>query len=126
VKFDQVSAFEKLVVDGRFLVELSRVEEDGTPLHFAAKNSSVQLLHMLLDLGCDPNVPGELGRSVLQDVVRFGIDDERLLPRLISSKATEVVDAKGKTVWHEAAFEGNLRCLRLLFEKYGHHTPLLY
>jgi ankyrin repeat protein len=126
VKFDQVSAFEKLVVDGRFLVELSRVGEDGTPLHFAAKNSSVQLLHMLLDLGCDPNVPGKLGRSVLQDVVRFGIDDERLLPRLISSKATEVVDAKGKTVWHEAAFEGNLRCLRLLFEKYGPHTPLLY
>jgi hypothetical protein len=72
-------------------------------LYLAVKNTSVQLLHTLLDLGCDPNVPGKLRRSVLRDVVRFGIDDGRLLHRLISSETTEVVDAKGKTVWHEAA-----------------------
>jgi ankyrin repeat protein len=126
VKFDQVSAFEKLVNDSRLSVELAHVGESGTHLHLAAKNKSVKMLHRLLDLGCDPIEPDKLGRSVLHEVIRSGIDDERLLCRLISSKAAKVLDVQGRTVWHEAACEGHLQSLQILFDTHGSHTPLLH
>lgn len=126
VKFDQVSILEKLVVDSRFSVNQAWVGPHPTPLHFSAKYHSVQVLHMLLDLGYDPTVPGELGETVLHDVIHFGIDDDALLRRLISTEATGVLDKKGRTVWHEAACEGSLQSLRILFDIHGPHTPLLH
>jgi ankyrin repeat protein len=126
VRFNQISAFEKLVVDSKSSVELAWAGEDGTYLHFAARNHSVQILHMLLDLGCDPTVPGKRGRSVLHDVIRLGMVNKRLLSRLISSEAAKVLDRQGRSVWHEAASIGNLQALQLLFEIHGSHTALLH
>jgi ankyrin repeat protein len=125
VRFDQVSAFEKLVGDSTSSVDLACSEEGGT-FSYAAKNHSVQILHKLLDMGCDLTISGELGKLILHEVIRLGIDEERLLCRLISSKAAKVLDKEGRSIWHEAASEGRFRVLEILFDQPGPHKSLLH
>jgi hypothetical protein len=106
VEFDHIGAFTKLATDGKFLVDMTQLEEAGTLLHIAAEHGSLHALHLLLDMGFDPAVMNQAGETVLHCVLNALIADERLLYRLITREAANVADHKGKTAWHLSASLG--------------------
>jgi ankyrin repeat protein len=119
VKFDHIDALNKLAIDGRFSVDMTQLGEAGTILHVAADNGSLHALHLLLDMGFDPAVMNQVGKTALHCVIAASIADEHLLYRLITREAANVADHEGRTAWHLSASLGARRVLEILIEKQG-------
>jgi ankyrin repeat protein len=119
VEFDHIDALKKLATDGRFSVDMTQLEEAGTFLHVAAERGSLHAVHLLLDMGFDPAVMNQAGKTILHCVIAASIADESLLYRLITREVANVADHEGRTAWHLSASLGAHRALEILIEKQG-------
>ena len=90
----------------------ARDNEGNTPLHAAAIAGRKDLVQFLIEMGCDVNVTGHLGRSLLHSACA---SNNSLLVRLVSQHISPwVVDDNGDTPLHICARLGNTESVRAL------------
>lgn len=119
IKYHRLSDLKSLANDNRFLCDLSQPGKLSTFLHLAAECKAVEIMHQMLDWGWDPLVIDEKGQTAIHKALLARIADESILRRLIASQASGVADKKGRTVWHHAAFLGDVQFLELLLGNDG-------
>lgn len=86
-----------------------------TSLHIAITAGSLDILHLLLRSGCDPNSPAGDGRTPVHLCCR----DEHVdaLRALLQYGASTVVqDSSLRTIWHRSAEKNSIRVLKVLAE----------
>ena len=92
----------------------ARDNEGNTPLHVAAIAGSEDFVQFLIEIGCDINVTGHLGRSLLHSACA---SNNGLLVRLVSQHISPwVVDDNGDTPLHICARLCNRESVKALLE----------
>ena len=92
----------------------ARDNEGNTPLHAAAIAGRKDFVQFLIEIGCDVNVTGHLGRSLLHSACA---SNNGLLVRLVSQHISPwVVDDNGDTPLHICARLGNRESVKALLK----------
>ena len=92
----------------------ARDNEGNTPLHVAAIAGSEDFVQFLIEIGCDINVTGHLGRSLLHSACA---SNNGLLVRLVSQHISPwVVDDNGDTPLHICARLCNRESVKALLK----------
>ena len=103
----------------RSLARLNDYDKDGnTAVHYAATSSRGGVLKILLDAGCNPNIPNRKGLFPVHIVATQG--DQNLMRILISTQKIkcqlDVKDSLGNTPLHRALQHGHERMSLQLLE----------
>jgi ankyrin repeat protein len=93
-------------------------KDDGgrTPLHWAARGSSLEVLAYLVEKGADPNVKDNLGSAPLHSVASAG-NTEGVKLLLSTGADVDCKTADQRTSLHLTALGGHVPTVRLLVEK---------
>ena len=92
----------------------ARDDEGNTPLHVAAVSGSYDVVHALIEFGCDVNITSHMGRSLLHSACT---SDNGFIVRLVSQYVSPwVVDDNGDTPLHICARLGKVEGVRALLE----------
>ncbi|XXG99331.1 hypothetical protein Hte_005668 [Hypoxylon texense] len=119
VESNDVVTMERFLDDDRSgLLKVMKFSGNGydnssSVLHICIQWRSIDVLKLLLEAGCDPNVAAENG--VTPAHLCFGGGDQNMLQILLEHGASTIMpDSNLETIWHSCASKNSTEVLKLL------------
>lgn len=121
VESNDAATMEKFLDDDR--LEFSKAikfsgdnyDDGSSVLHICIRSNSIDVLKLLLEAGCDPDVTADNGTTPAQ--LCYGDGDQNMLRVLLEHGASTITqDADLETIWHICAYKNSTKVLKLLVE----------
>ena len=118
IRFDNVEAITFLSNDHRLDLRAGLSGMEDPLIHIAVSSNSLGALETLLSLGLEIDIANEYGKTALHLAAEDELVSRLCISILLDHRAsTTVVDQRGYSVWHVAAYSDNKTAIQILLNR---------